>query len=518
MVHVFQQQRMMTQAPAVAAVQEIYWQDRARNKRGPPTPVASSAATPQETTPDLTGPTLVQPWSYEDHTASQLVAAEYGVNINQQSEVEAWLAKPATTNKEVLQLVRNYHAKVIRPEMYHLVLQLETALGKVGDELFVTRQELMWMAADNRQQQKQACALQIITSGWPQGMSPQAREFQLSWMLQQVPKIRNFLEIRGNIDDHTAEQTARWFNVFSVDPVTIPQGQEWWSSMTLLTFKSFDLRASFLERYGGTGGTPIYSNETTPLTGKHVRVSPCSPQWQRKLESPLRVLIAVLNQHSDYTGQSLTILWKTLTLMQPSTERGFQPDVVAWGRLFYAETGGEFRGRLEITPRMKAAMGSPPGNVDASEPDLWSECWNQIVWGNQYDLDQAESIAYKQAKDHTAATGKGINKGKTRRHWSNALIHNDYYSPFPFHLDIVIVEQIAFCWDEYCQKTSKPDECVGDMGVATYQGKPPLPTKKDNEGDAEMEGTTPPSTAATASTAAPKSQQKGGRGKGRGRS
>ena len=131
---------------------------------------------------------------------------------------------------------------------------------------------------------------------------------------------------------------------------------------------------------------------------------------------------------------------KTLTLMQTSTERGFQPDVVAWGRLFYAETGGEFRGRLEITPQMKAAMGSPPGNVDASEQDLWSECWNQIVRGNQYDLDQAESIAYKQAKDHTATTGKGINKGKTRRHWSNALIHNDYYSPFPFHLDIVIVE------------------------------------------------------------------------------
>ena len=151
-------------------------------------------------------------------------------------------------------------------------------------------------------------------------MGPEGRQFQLSWMLQQVPKIRNFLEIRGNIDDHTAEENGRWFNVFSVDPVTTPQGQEWWSGMTLLTFKSFDLRLALLEQFGGTGGTPIYSNPTTPVAGKHARISPCSPQWQRKLECPLRALISVLNQHAEYTGQSLVILWKTLTLMQPSAE------------------------------------------------------------------------------------------------------------------------------------------------------------------------------------------------------
>ena len=114
--------------------------------------------------------------------------------------------------------------------------------------------------------------------------------------------------------------------------------------MTLLTFKSFDLRSAFLERFRGTGGTPIYSNPTTPVAGKHVRISPCSPQWRRKLECPLRVLISVLNQHAEYTRQSLVILWKTLTLMQPSAERGFQADVLAWGRLFYSEVGGEFRG------------------------------------------------------------------------------------------------------------------------------------------------------------------------------
>ena len=107
-VAAFQEQRTLTESPGVAAVQELYWQDRARNKRGPPAPVASSAATPQERAtpqPDLTQPTLVQPWSLEDHTAAQLVAAEYGVDINTPAKVEEWLAQPASSNKDVLNLV-----------------------------------------------------------------------------------------------------------------------------------------------------------------------------------------------------------------------------------------------------------------------------------------------------------------------------------------------------------------------------------------------------------------------------
>ena len=86
--------------------------------------------------------------------------------------MQRWLEGPVRTNKDVLTLVRSYHEKVIRPETYHLVLQLETALAKVGDDLFKAKQEFEWMAAENRASQKHSCALQIITSGWPQGMAP----------------------------------------------------------------------------------------------------------------------------------------------------------------------------------------------------------------------------------------------------------------------------------------------------------------------------------------------------------
>ena len=80
------------------------------------------------------------------------------------------------------------------------------------------------------------------------------------------------------------------------------------------------------------------------------------------------------------------------------------------------------------------------------------------------------------------------------------MVHNDYYMPYPFDLDIVTCDHIAFCWDEYCQKVGKPDECVGDLACSTYQGKPAVPPPT---GDTEMSdatgpqaSTTPPSFAA----------------------
>ena len=61
----FQQQRQLTASPEIQGTQEVYWKDRANNKRGPPTPVASGLTTPQEATHAASAasssPSLVQP-------------------------------------------------------------------------------------------------------------------------------------------------------------------------------------------------------------------------------------------------------------------------------------------------------------------------------------------------------------------------------------------------------------------------------------------------------------------------
>ena len=86
-----------------------------------------------------------------------------------------------------------------------------------------------------------------------------------------------------------------------MDPVTVPQAGGH-SAMSMITFKSWDVRSSFLRRFGGQSGTPLYHTAEQPVAGRHVKVSPCAPQWQRKLEAPLRVVLSAVNAHEELAG------------------------------------------------------------------------------------------------------------------------------------------------------------------------------------------------------------------------
>ena len=105
----------------------------------------------------------------------------------------------------------------------------------------------------------------------------------------------------------------------------------------------------------------------------------------------------------------------------------------------------------------------------------------------QRTLDLAEAETYKTDKAASLNTGTGIMKGKGRGHWSSPLIHNSFGKPFPFDLDLLQVEMVAFSWDEYCDKCGATDSKVSDYKACTYQGKPAV-----QESPAEASTTTPP--------------------------
>ena len=471
-----------------ASVQQVYWQHRQSTKRGPPTPLDSAAGTPMgdlprgggeasgsdQTTPQDIPPTLVHPFTVDDGAATQITAGMMGVDINQPQRVEEWLKAPVTTTQDVMKILRCYHKGVIRPELYNMVLQVETALRTVDDRVFQVKRELNWMASDNRQQQKNQSALQVLLSGFPAGLSPAQRQYMIGWMLKQVPEIQNFLKNRGYVDDQAAEEIGRYFNVLLSEPVTVPQG-EFWSTMTLITFKAWTERQAFMSRFAGQSGLPLYTDETTPHHGSHIKCSPCSPQWQRKLEAPIRVILSVINKHPEFADQNaknIFVLWKTLTVMKPCEKREFQEDHIAWARLFYSAESGEFRGRLELRNDLYQLCMSGPDNVHAEESTLWAEQWNLVLWGPQRELDQAETTQYVEAKKQSIGTGKGVSKGKTKKHWSAPFTYNSYSVPFPFELDVVSVEAIAFSWDEYCTKSGGETHRVNDPKACTYVGKP----------------------------------------------
>ena len=484
----FMEQRATYQTAEYKAVQSAFF-GPPRIKRAAPTPAHSGLTTPQESTAmedeimeearEFAAPEperqLLAPFSLQDQAALSVTLGSLGVNINDQTAIQNWAQRQPANNGEIFNMVRAYHEKVIRPEYYSLVCQLEAGLKAVDERCFEVRKQLSWMSAENRLSQKHACGLQLLTTGWPNAMTPADRVYMISWMVSQVPNLVTFLKQRGYVSDHNAVELERHMNVFAQEPTTVPQGDGFYSTMTLLTFKSWDTRTAFLNHYGGNSGVPVYKDEATPVHNKHVKVAPCSPQWQRKLEAPLRVILGCVNKHPDHNATSrLTILWKTLTLMAPQQGGEFHEDAKAWARLHYGQEAGKFVGRLEVVQELFAIMQGQPSEVNAQTTTLWDEQWFQTLWGNHLELDRTDAAAFAAAKQTANSSGKGLQKGKGKRHWSSAAVHSDSYEPFPFDLNVLVVEAVYFSWDEYCDKFRKEDRKIGDYEVATIVGRPPV--------------------------------------------
>ena len=87
-----------------------------------------------------------------------ITAAHAGVDINDGSALQAWMQAPVTTRQDVLQTLRNYHVAVIRPEVYHMIAQVENIIGKLDDG----RHELASLREGRPKRGKQASSLSSL--------------------------------------------------------------------------------------------------------------------------------------------------------------------------------------------------------------------------------------------------------------------------------------------------------------------------------------------------------------------
>ena len=154
-------------------------------------------------------------------------------------------------------------------------------------------------------------------------------------------------------------------------------------------------------------------------------------------------MLSCINSHPDHNSSSrLTILWKTLTILSPVQDADFHEDITAWARLHYYQSEGEFRGRLEVVQQLRRDI--LEGRPIDQNATLWQEQWNKLLWGPQLELDKAEAASFAQAITQAGLTGKGAQLGKGKRHWSNVTIYTNDYEPYPFDLDMVVVEAVYF--------------------------------------------------------------------------
>ena len=94
------------------------------------------------------------------------------------------------------------------------------------------------------------------------------------------------------------------------------------------------------------------------------------------------------------------------------------------------------------------------------------------MWGPQLELDKAEAASFAQAKTQAGLTGKGAQLGKGKRHWSNVAIYTNDYEPYPFELDMEVVEAVYFSWDEMCDKfKAEQQHKIGDYQFQWEQAK-----------------------------------------------
>ena len=226
-----------------------------------------------------------------------------------------------------------------------------------------------------------------------------------------------------------------------------------------------------MQMFGGPTGTPLWKDNQTSLKGKYIRATPCSPMFQRKMEVPIRVLLALINESEHLENKQVTILWKTLTIMQPQANRDFDPQAQAFARVHYFEEEGELKGFLEVMPELSKAMKATPP-IGATEPNCWEHFWCRIVYGIQHEIDLADKDQFQKAMTSSQATGKGLLVGKGKRHWSSSAVYSSVDNPYPLDIAVKEVSPISFVWDEYCDKFGMSDQKVGSYDHSSFAGPP----------------------------------------------
>ena len=168
----------------------------------------------------------------------------------------------------------------------------------------------------------------------------------------------------------------------------------------------------------------------------------------------------------------MIILWRTLTVMEPSETKDWNDQVRAAARMIYFKKDGVFQGRLEITRDVRTIIQSKPP-APALEDTLWENCWSEVAYGIQLEMDKADKELFEKALKESKGSGKGVQLGKSARHWSAPLIHSSDSNPFPIPMYVMPVEEIAFSWDELCDKQNQPQK-VGDYKISTSGGGLPV--------------------------------------------
>ena len=449
---------------------------------------------------------------FQDQIATQATVHEMAktnkeeIAFQDTEAIEAFLERPITNVRDVLNVVRAYHVAVIRPENRQITEQIEQFLIALNDRAIQHHENINWLLSDARRDQKQRSAVMITYTGFPRTAGPEARAYFIHWTLAQVQEVSQHLAVRGYTatlkeweqSRQTREDGFPLFAALLSEPTTVRSGQDW-ATVTFVVVRSFDVRQAILRHFGGGEGIPYYSDSNEAHPGVHIKLNAATPQFQRKLEAPLRAFLRVVNECEGLADgeRACTILWQSLTVMQPQTHKEFDHTALPMFRMeFHHKETGEVSCTIRLTKEAYDICREAIPERDRKPDDaieagatLWERAWNAQFYANVITFDNAEQAA-TDATRHAAVReekgGKGYNqgwydyaaKGKHKgtrayqlghgRHWSQQFTMVNSTNPFGIKTDLVIydAEDIGFAWNEYCNKFHRKD-------LHTEDGAPP---------------------------------------------
>ena len=404
-----------------------------------------------------------------------VIAAELGVNINDSTELNAWLDAPVASNRGLMEVLHTYHHRVMIPEMLNQTQSLQDMLQALADEVITQHNELAWMKSQEREEQRRRSGMIMVTGNWPKEWSPEERIDFLEWMLYEVPAIKQEVDQwRGRWDTEDPQSwtgyqrgTIYWI-ILQTAPTTVKVGK-FWSTITLLVFRDFQHRQAFRTRWEGAGKNPVlYDAQGKAVQGKHIKASPGVPAYQRKFEAPLRVLLDVLNNMDEYKGTTgtpavITTLWTHLTIMAPQTAAEFDEDHEAVARMIIAEDCGSAYIKLLVTPELYGQLQTilPPTTTPGRERPAES-LWER-AWAKQFARVDEEDAAEEKAASIIRTAS--YNRGRGPKHWSSVLVRCEARPlPLPFYIEQAA--RIDFDWEAYCRKMNRPDKAGPKNEVA----------------------------------------------------
>ena len=350
---------------------------------------------------------------------------------------EQYLSQPVNTVGDVLKLVQSYHYSIVEPSILECVLKLDARLKQLDSTVISTSQHLQWMAQESRQAQVEIARTQILVHGFGEHQDGDYRYAHILIFLKSVPECAAFAAWHYQKEERDLTDNDLCC-VLKQAPVTIQYANKNYGSTTILDLQNFELRkavASYFRSGGPKAG------------GARLRLTPATPRFQRRLEAPLRVLLGALNEHPEYCGKEITVLWDTLTLLAPQTQRAYDPKHEACAQIAFEKTSeaqGDLKCVIRITYAMHTHIYTEDGvktkaKGDPTDSTYFSTAWEKQFQKSQYDMDATENFALtgdmaKAAEPSTVLPH--VASHLRRGHWSMALTLPDLaFGDMPIHVN-----------------------------------------------------------------------------------